>query len=167
MGSRKDGAAASSTVHLQLWGWLSAGQGTGGHTLLWRVSLAGSVGGRAPPGLGHLGNTRSRSSSFGNPGHPPGVAQPWLLSLAFPPATGAGKLFWMESCGSLAPSDGNLSRSREGTVSLGYCTGTWEHHLVPQPGTEAPSLAPLRSPFCPTVPQMQGCQRQMALRVSL
>lgn len=76
------------------------------------MSPAGSAGGRAPLALGHLGNTGSRSSSFGNPGHPSGVAQPWLPSPAFPPATGCRKLFWMELCSSLAPSDGNLSRTR-------------------------------------------------------
>lgn len=131
-GKQQGRSCTSSKVHLQLWDCLSAGQGAG-HRLLWNVSPAGSVGGQAPPGLGHLGNTRSRSSSFGNPGHPTGLAQPWLPSPAFPPATGCGKLFWMEWCSSLAPSDGNLSRTR----GRHRVTGILHWHLAASPGTSA------------------------------
>lgn len=39
---------------------------------------------------------------------------------------------------------------------MGYCSGTWEHHLVPQPGTETSSLSPVRSPLLSHGPPNTG-----------
>lgn len=88
----------------------------------------------------------------------PGEARPGLLAPAFPPAVGPGQLFWMESYGSLDPSDGNLGKIR------GRCHVIRVLHWHPGipldhslPGTKASLLSPTRYSLCPTLPQTQGC----------
>lgn len=82
------------------------------------------------------GGQEKQLSTAGKPRHPPVLAQPGLLSPAFPPAAGSGQLFPMELDGSSQPSDGNLSKAR------GRGHGMRILHPGIHPGSSLPGLPP-------------------------